>query len=334
MTSVTQEGLCVSNPPKKHHYVPQFYLAGFTKTGRKDDELFVLDQQRRKQWPATPATAAFEKHFHTIDSTSPGADGDPMAIERKLATLEGQWANALREINEKRQLNADETFGTLMQFTAFMAVRVPSIRGIISDFIDRSSKLEIKAMLATSHGQAQFRRSFEQMGRPLSDEEFAQLVAFGQSGQFTVSFDQTWHVLEMIRLSLPVMFALGQRKWSIWEVRDDAPDLFCSDRPVSLTPFNETKAWQPLGFGTPNTVLTVPLNRRLALVSLLEVELPKVQMDRPGVARINSLTGGRANQLYSADADFVWLMKNGGIGNVTDLLDALSKNSTKQPIEV
>jgi hypothetical protein len=79
----------------------------------------------------------------------------------------------------------------------------------------------------------------------------------------------------------------------------------------------------PLGFGTPNTVLSIPLNRRLALVSMIEVQLPRRRLSRIGVAEVNSATGRYSNQLYSSEADFVWLMRNGSIGNATDLLNAL-----------
>jgi hypothetical protein len=28
--------------PRRHHFLPQFYLAGFTPSGRRDDELWAL----------------------------------------------------------------------------------------------------------------------------------------------------------------------------------------------------------------------------------------------------------------------------------------------------
>ena len=39
---------------RKHHYVPQFYLAGFTATGNKDGQLWVFDKETGRNWPKTP----------------------------------------------------------------------------------------------------------------------------------------------------------------------------------------------------------------------------------------------------------------------------------------
>ena len=30
--------------PRRHHYIPKFYLAGFNSSGKKNDFLFVLDK--------------------------------------------------------------------------------------------------------------------------------------------------------------------------------------------------------------------------------------------------------------------------------------------------
>ena len=44
----------MAGQPRKHHYVPQFYLAGFTENDSKDGQLFVLDKEQRKTWAKTP----------------------------------------------------------------------------------------------------------------------------------------------------------------------------------------------------------------------------------------------------------------------------------------
>lgn len=44
----------MSNQPKNHHYVPKFYLSGFTFAGTDQDKLHVLDKMAQKTWVATP----------------------------------------------------------------------------------------------------------------------------------------------------------------------------------------------------------------------------------------------------------------------------------------
>ena len=80
----------VSRPPRKHHVVSQFYLAGFTNTGLPDGTFHVLDpRQKKKQWVSSPRDTAHKRDYHAVDL---GRDVDPMIVEKKLAEFEGQWA--------------------------------------------------------------------------------------------------------------------------------------------------------------------------------------------------------------------------------------------------
>jgi hypothetical protein len=194
----------------------------------------------------------------------------------------------------------------------------------LSEFIDRVSKAEIGLMLATSEGKVSFRRTLADMGHAMSDEEFEQLVQFGQSGQYDVNFERTWHVQQMIRMGATLAPLLSLRKWCLWIAEETAPDLICSDRPVAPTWAVPMPGPLSPAFGTPNTIVSVPLNRRIAMVSLIEEELPHNRLDRAGVAAVNSMTAMYANQLYSPEPDFVWTMKDYRVGNVREFLNALA----------
>jgi hypothetical protein len=310
----------MGDQPRRHHFVPQFYLAGFTKTASTDGGLYVLDQKQLRTWKSSPKQAAHQRDFHAIDA---GPSGDPMAVEKALSTLEGQWSSVVRRVIQDQTIPKDEAFGDLMVFVAFMAVRVKRIREVLSGFIDRVSKAEVFATLATEEGRASFRQVIESQGQKLSDEEFEQLIAFCQSGQFDVDYEQTWHVQKIIEMSATLAPVLSQRIWALWIAEVDSPDLICSESPVAPTWYLPVRGPYSPAFGTPNTIVSIPLNRRVALVSMIESQLPNKRLDRAGVAAVNSATGMYANQLYSAEADFVWAMSDHQVGNVNDLLTSL-----------
>ena len=312
----------MAGQPRKHHFVPQFYLAGFTQSDSKDGDLFVLDKERKATWKSTPKGTAHKRDFHAIDDK---AGGDAMAIEKKLAHLEGQWSAVLADVIETRAIPEDESFGDLMMFVAFMAVRVPPIRNILSDFIDRLSKAQINMMLSTKEGQASFRKTLADLGHTMIDEEFERLVEFGRSEEYDVNYEQTWHVQEMVRMGITLAPLLSLRKWRLWQADDSAPDLICSDRPVAPTWLTPMPGPISPAFGTPNTIVSIPLNRRIAMVSLIEEELPDMPLDEQGVAMVNSMTGLYSNQLFSSAPDFVWAMKDGRVGRSQDLLKALQE---------
>ncbi len=198
------------------------------------------------------------------------------------------------------------------------------IRNILSEFIDRVSKSEIQLMLSTNEGRAGFRKTLGDLGHSMTDKEFDTLVQSGLHGHYDVDYEQTWHVQEMLKMGLTLAPILSQRKWQLWKADVGAPDLICSDSPVSPT-WATPPPPGPISpaFGTPNTIVSVPLNRRLALVGMLEIDLPEQDLDRIGVAAVNSMTTMYANQLYSPEPDFVWTMQDDQIGDAADMLKAL-----------
>lgn len=299
---------------------------GSTRSGQADDDLYVFDATRQKRWKSTPAGTAHQKDFHAVDL---GNGEDPMAVEKKLAQLEGQWATVVKNVVERKAIPSDESVGNLMVFIGFMAIRVPRIRDVLSDFIGRVSKAQIHLNLATKEGRTGFRNEVEESSkRRLTDEEFEGLVEFVSSGNYDVNFDQTWHVQEMLRLGFQLAPLLSLRHWHVQVAATDAPDLICSDSPVVPVYATPMPGLIPAAFGTPNTIVSIPLNRRIALTSMLEPGLVSGELDSEAVAAMNSTTASHASQLFSPEEDFVWMMKGGKIGNATALLEGLKKAAT------
>lgn len=289
----------MANQPRKHHYVPQFYLSGFTDDGTVDGNLSVLDTGRMKEWTSKPKNAAHRRDFHEIDG---GPSGDPMIVERRLGQFEGKWSAVLRDVIDRQQLPDDESFGDLMMFLAFMAVRVPRIRNTTTTFIDEVKSKEKFA-----------KQWLEKQGQVVQLEDEDRDDEFGQ----------TWHVQQMIQMAVTLAPLLSLRSWQLWIADSAAPDFICSDSPVSLTWTIAVPGPYPPGFGLKNTVVSVPLQKRAAMVGVFDVEATHRMIGRSEVAQINSATGMHAGQLYFPGPDFVWFMKDGNVGGRSDLLNAL-----------
>jgi hypothetical protein len=323
----------MANQPRKHHYVPEFYLAGFTESGTDDGRLHVLDKEQLRQWSSTPKGAAHRRDFYAVDL---GPEHDPMFVERTLGSCEGKWSSVLRTVIDQQTLPQDESIADLLAFVAFMAVRVPRIRGQIADFLDKASKAELRATMASSQGREQFRQVIETYTQTLSaserakfeqhvkdDTDFEELAAFVNSDNYTVNYDQTWHVQTMIQNALRLLPVFGLRRWGLCNTPEDAPALICSDWPVCLTWLEQVCGPYPPGFGVRNTLLTIPLSSRLLLASTFEEIPAKRTLTRPEVAMMNSRTQRSADQIYSPEHDFSWQKEDGTIGDARDLLEAL-----------
>src|SRR5687768_11444215 len=96
---------------RKHHFVPQFYLAGFTPSGTRDDSLFVLDRQTGRQWQSSLTDAGCERDFYMLE-----LDGknDPQAIESFFARVEDHGAQALRRVVETGEVPTGEDYNKLI----------------------------------------------------------------------------------------------------------------------------------------------------------------------------------------------------------------------------
>jgi hypothetical protein len=70
--------LSTLSEPRAHHFVPQFWLAGFTETGQKDGRLWITDLKKGKQWKSTPRKAGHRRDFYRFSDPQL----DPVAAEK------------------------------------------------------------------------------------------------------------------------------------------------------------------------------------------------------------------------------------------------------------
>jgi hypothetical protein len=101
----------VTNQPRKHHYVPKFYLAGFTASGSKDDYLYVLDQTVPKKFRSKPSELAHQRDFYVIETDD---EQERIAIEKLFGEIEDMAAPVIKQItinNRLPSINGDRSQG-------------------------------------------------------------------------------------------------------------------------------------------------------------------------------------------------------------------------------
>jgi len=315
----------MANVPRKHHYVPQFHLAKFTDGNDVNSVLHVVDLSERRLWKSSPRESGHRRDFYAVDL---GGGQDPMFVEKRLADQEGRWAQAISTVCDSENLPApgEEALAELMMFIGFAAARVPRIRDTVSEFVDRVIKKEAFALLSTGEGRRQFREYAETDGKKLTDNEFQQLIDFGLNQQYTADYEQTWHVQTMLHVALRLPLILCERTWRLWIAKDEAvPDFICSDSPVGLRWVIPPDTMSPLGFAMENTLVTVPLSRRTALVGTYETELEGGYIGVDEVAMINAMTAAAATKLYCPKPDFVWRTNAGKVAHLADLFAKLDR---------
>jgi hypothetical protein len=326
-----------ANIARRHHVIPQLYLAGFTNSGEKDGLLYAHDLSQLKTWKAKPANVAFVKDFYKIDA--PGIDAD--AIEKSFWEIEGQAARVLKKIIELNRLPARRKgYGILMQFMAQLVMRRPSVRENLTQTTEKL--LRMVDQMHASFPDDQLRAKFDRLREQNPDMPEVDLDAFREfvkSDEYTIEFPQNFHINNLMTTLLPVADEtiaplLALRHWVLWVAQDGAGHFITSDRPVVLTwtievpPFYEDSP----GFGLENTLVVFPISKKLVIYGRFDG--PRNAVIPAGaeqVALINRMMSRSVVRfIYSTDEDFVWKKLDESIGNRRDMFDAIKEHQAKK----
>lgn len=319
------------NIPRKHHYVPVFYLANFTPSGRKDDLLYVHDIERRQSRQMTPKSIAFRKDYNTLQ------------VEESLSEFfEGSAATIIRQTLKTGELPIGEDFTVLMIFLVSLAVRVPIVRDYEAGMDARNIKEHLRYLAKHDPEElAEIVESLRDSGIKLPDDMSAEALKAMDWSKFSVEFPVQWHMLNMIDLLNVDMRLLTERQWRLNIAEDGAGDFICSDKPVIAHPLS-TRKFRQIRFVRPDfqkdTIVVMPLSRRMALTGEFKKERGRsADVDARKVSLINGFLVAPTQfttpkegkhvvrYIYSPASDFSWWMPPGKTGNLEDLWASLPK---------
>jgi hypothetical protein len=304
--------------PRKSHYIPAFYLVGFTASGEVGGNLFVFDQSTGRDWVSSPRNAATERDFYMVD-LGPGEDPDIM--EKILARLETDFSGILQDIVAQQRFPASsEDFNWFLNFVALMVARIPRTRRIASEAVDRATKAHLRQALASRDGWDQFRQACAAGGHEIADDEYEHYKKFAESENYSVGLDQTSHVQMMAKDMIDALLpALAERSWALGVATEESPDFICSDVPVGVWPVLGADLEKPITLLTPNTVLSCPISRRMVAIARYEKQRPVRVVVSRGVSLFNTWTLSEARHVFSSTSDFSYLRRDGTVGCKADL---------------
>lgn len=114
--------------PRKHHYLPQFYLRGFSANGRS---IFQIEKRGGRAYVSSIRDTAAIRDYHELDTEEAE---DPSVIEKRLAQIEAQLAEALARAIQCG-VTTPETHNLLIQLVALLRVRVPAFKAGIEAYL-------------------------------------------------------------------------------------------------------------------------------------------------------------------------------------------------------
>lgn len=309
---------------RRHHIVPQFYLAGFTDSGKKDGLLWVLDMNELRQWRGKPKNVAFQTNFYLLKL--PGIKTD--IVERVFQKLESKVAPIIRKIINTKTLPIDEDYSILITWVALMALKTPRFRSIYEEPMVEIGKFVLQSMLANSEHWETTKKRMKRDGYKVDNEtNYEDMKRFVESDDYTIRLSQECHVELLFDAVNEIIPSLMTRRWSLLFVKDKSDEFICSDSPVALKWTKPMPQFDSPGFERENTVVTMPLNKYVALHGRFEGASSNILVSSEVVALINTFTciyGQRF--IYSPKEEFIWLKKDNNIGKLDDFLKELKRD--------
>jgi len=314
----------MDNEPKMHHYVPQFYLTGFTLSGEKDDNLWVFDKSSGNKFKSRPENIAKQKDYYKIDVN----ESDNNVVENMFAKIEGGSAPVINNIIKNNEIPQGEDFNILMYFLALLALRTPGFRQTVSNFTKDVAKGTAEMTFSSKERYESIINQMKEDGYELDNKiSYEEMRDFIFSDRYDIEVDRTWliyWIFEAIDIILPI---LHERNWSLIKIQDPTVASFiCCDRPVSLTFFEDSKSFFGPGFGLDKTFLLMPINKRYMLMGTFEKPKKKYKADLKLIANFNSrLASGAERFIYSARGNFIYTKPDGMIGDSYYLMEQYRK---------
>jgi hypothetical protein len=122
---------------RQHHFLPVFYLSGFTQGGTRTGRLHAFDYIRDRHYASTPTKVARERDYYRIETHS-----DPDVLETALSRMESMAAAALTTVTRQRRIASRGQLPDLLAFVALTFARGSS-NEVLNDVGSRFERIMI-----------------------------------------------------------------------------------------------------------------------------------------------------------------------------------------------
>ena len=135
---------------RRHHFLPQGYLAGFTDTDRKDGTLHVIDLKSRRSFPTSPLNVAVARDFKRID-----IEGHPPdIIESALSPIENSAITAIRRISELEKFPNDADYNHILNLLSLIIAQNPKSRRALNAYRTQSAETKLEWLVSRTYAKA------------------------------------------------------------------------------------------------------------------------------------------------------------------------------------
>jgi hypothetical protein len=295
--------------PRRHHFIPVSYLAGFTSSGKREDSLWVHDTVERKRWRSRPQSVGFGKDFYRISLEGK----DDFELERNLALAEGEVVPALYRVLRNERLLAEDLERLLFLF-ALQAVRGTGIRDIFQHAAREYAMKGIHVLASDRQAYQNMLRLMADAGHDNSDiPPFEILSGAIEHGEINFTFNQTEILKESFNQLQFFYHLLAERKWSLSKPAPGAGHFVTSENPLTVAAQLWPTSAVAVQLVLPPGEYIIPLSHSLVLVGRRENAVVLPELDRESVAVVNAHAIAGSRFIFSPFPEFEFVGKDAAI---------------------
>lgn len=289
---------------RRHHFVSQCYLKGFTHNGTKEGRLFVINVTDGASFETKPLKVAVERDFNAVEGRPQGE------LESKISEIESDLGAALDRVIKKRSIENCHDWHAVLKLFAFFAVRNPRFRNSLSEFAAETSKIALGISLSTRERWAAHVSKMKAAGvldRSLPDIDYEQVKKFFDSGEYDIAIPRGYLIRQEFESIDVVLKTMVARNWTLISAEAETGGFITTDHPVCLTNGDGAPSsfQQPIGHGTKGSALIVPISKNLLAIGTFAGPSAVIRATRLQVALLNAtVTLFAERQIYAAHDHF------------------------------
>lgn len=243
--------------PKRHHYLPQFYLDGFCR----DDLLWVYDKDEKEFRQQTLQNTAVQKYYYSFEDDDGEKDAE---VEGLLSLVETYTKPIIDKINSREIIDEAEK-ETLSIFVGFLYSRVPRFEKNYNDNRERTLRHMNKVIFSDEKRTEQILKKYERDTGKKVNVSAKELSEFAlDDNRYDIEIHRNESLKMMLNLckKLPIYFV--QMDWLfLYAPRNSS--FVTTDDPLVLIPPRDLPDNAPYGIATKGTQKFLPLSQKVCL---------------------------------------------------------------------
>ncbi|MBF0509121.1 MAG: DUF4238 domain-containing protein [Deltaproteobacteria bacterium] len=278
------------NKPKRHHFIPQFYLRYFCRDGY----LCVFDRERNEYRKQPTVHTAVRLNYYTLELENGESNTE---IEEMFSAIEGVTKPIIEKLNGGQPITDEEKYA-LSLFISLIESRVPNFHETTDELTGKVIRNVLGMMFSTEEIAKEMLRGYDGDLDDISSTTAKELYEFVQSDRFQINATKDYKLETMIRLGYTQATYFSQMNWLICHAPEKT-SFVTTDNPFTLVPPANSKNtyWGGYGVCTVGTLKIIPLSQSICLFmsdkgdSFIHREIERDQVRNINFAVTNNCKG-------------------------------------------